>query len=31
VSGPRNRDVVEELEEETPQGRKKIKVRRGAR
>lgn len=31
VTGPMDRDVVEELEEETPMGKKKIKVRRGAR
>jgi hypothetical protein len=31
VTGPRERDVVEELEEDTPMGKKKIKVRIGAR
>ncbi|KAF2821969.1 hypothetical protein CC86DRAFT_410364 [Ophiobolus disseminans] len=31
VTGPPERDVVEELEEDTPMGRKKIRVRRGAR
>ena len=31
VTRPRDRDVVEELEEETPTGRKKVRVRRGAR
>lgn len=31
VTAPVSRDVVEELEEETPMGRRKIKVRRGAR
>jgi len=31
VTGPKERDVVEVLEEETPMGKKKIRIRRGAR
>jgi len=31
VTAPKSRDVVEELEEDTPMGRRKIKVRTGAR
>lgn len=30
-AGPRERDVVQELVEETPAGKKKIRVRRGAK